>query len=74
MLNVYGSSFESWLGMDIEIAYFFSVILTATTLFALGAYLGVISQENKWIYGVRMIIAGVITGILVMLLEFVTVH
>ncbi len=63
-----------WLDMDIDIAYFFSVILTATTLFALGAYLGVISQENKWMYGIRMIVAGVLTGILVMLLEFVTVH
>ena len=63
-----------WLGLGIGIAYFSSVILTATTLFVLGAYLGVISQENKWLYGVRMIIAGVLTGILVMLLEFVTVH
>ena len=63
-----------WFGLDMGIAYFSSVILTGTTLFALGAYLGVISQENKWLYGVRMIIAGVLTGILVMLLEFVTVH
>ena len=66
--------FIPWLGMAIEIAYLASVVLTAATLFALGAYLGVISQENKWVYGIRMIIAGVLTGILVMLLEFVTIH
>jgi predicted membrane protein (TIGR00267 family) len=59
----------SWLSLDIAIAYFSSVILTGTTLFILGAYLGAISKENKWLYGVRMIIAGVLTGILVMMLE-----
>jgi len=59
----------SWLGLDIGIAYFSSIILTGNTLFILGAYLGAISKENKWLYGVRMIIAGVLTGILVMMLE-----
>ncbi|MHA1443823.1 MAG: VIT1/CCC1 transporter family protein [Candidatus Hodarchaeales archaeon] len=59
----------SWLSLDIAIAYFSSVILTGITLFILGAYLGAISKENKWLYGVRMIIAGVLTGILVMMLE-----
>ena len=64
----------SWLSLDIFVAYLSSIILTALTLFFLGVYLGAISKENKWIYGIRMIIAGVITGILVMLLEFVTGH
>ncbi|MHA1940668.1 MAG: VIT1/CCC1 transporter family protein [Candidatus Hodarchaeales archaeon] len=59
-------------GLDIDFAYLFSVILTTFSLFFLGAYLGAISQENKWLYGLRMIIAGVVTGILIMLLEFVT--
>ncbi|MCK4849016.1 MAG: VIT1/CCC1 transporter family protein [Candidatus Heimdallarchaeota archaeon] len=59
-----------WTGLPIEIAYLTSVFFTAVTLFILGAYLGVISKENKWLYGIRMIIAGVVTGILVMMLEF----
>ena len=58
-----------WLGLDIEIAYLTAVLFTGVTLFILGAYLGAISKENKWLYGMRMIIAGVLTGILVMMLE-----
>ena len=61
------------LSIDIGIAYFFSIFLTTIVLFVLGAYLGNISKENKMMYGFRMIIAGVITAILIMLLEFVTV-
>ena len=59
-----------WLGFDIGIAYLSAVLFTAITLFILGAYLGAISRENKWVYGVRMIVAGILTGILVMILEF----
>jgi len=59
----------SWLGLDIAIAYFSSIMLTGTTLFILGAYLGAISKENKWLYGIRMIIAEDLTGILVIMLE-----
>jgi len=58
-----------WMGLDIGIAYLTAVLFTAVTLFVLGAYLGAISKENKWLYGIRMIIAGVLTGILVMMLE-----
>ena len=59
-----------WIGLDIGIAYLTAVLFTAVTLFVLGAYLGAISKENKWVYGIRMIVAGVLTGILVMMLEF----
>ncbi len=62
--------FAPILGFEIEIAYISSVILTAIALFILGAYLGVISEENKVLYGLRMVVAGVVTGILVMMLEF----
>lgn len=58
--------------LEMYLAYLFSIILTTGSLFVLGAYLGAISQENKLLYGVRMIIAGVITGILILSLEFVT--
>ncbi|PWI47676.1 hypothetical protein CEE45_10440 [Candidatus Heimdallarchaeota archaeon B3_Heim] len=63
--------FTPLLGLDIGVAYTSSIVLTAIALFVLGAYLGVISDENKVLYGLRMIVAGVVTGILVMLLEFV---
>ena len=63
--------FAPVLGYDIEIAYISSVLLTAVALFILGAYLGVISEENKVLYGLRMIVAGVVTAILILLLEFV---
>ena len=62
----------SFFSLEIGLAYLLSIILTTGSLFILGAYLGAISQENKLLYGVRMIIAGVVTGILIMMLEFVT--
>ena len=63
--------FAPLLGLDIGVAYTSSIVLTAIALFVLGAYLGVISDENKVLYGLRMVVAGVVTAILVMLLEFV---
>jgi predicted membrane protein (TIGR00267 family) len=62
--------FAPVLGFDINVAFLSSIILTAIALFILGAYLGAISDENKALYGLRMIVAGVVTGILVMMLEF----
>jgi predicted membrane protein (TIGR00267 family) len=63
----------SLIGIDIGFAYLLSVFLTTIVLFLLGAYLGEISNENKLNYGVRMIVAGVVTAILIMFLEFFTV-
>ena len=60
--------------INMGLAYTLSVLLTTVVLFILGAYLGDISNENKISYGIRMIIAGVITAILIMILEFVTIH
>lgn len=59
-------------GIQIQIVYLLSITLTASTLFILGAYLGKISQENKVKYGIRMIIAGIITGLLLFLVEFIS--
>lgn len=58
------------LGWTIEVAYLTSVLLTSMSLFILGAYLGKISKENMVLNGIRMIIAGIVTAILVMILEF----
>ena len=66
-LPFFGAYILKW---PIHFAYISSVILTGISLFILGAYLGKISKENMVINGVRMIIAGVITAILVMVLEF----
>lgn len=57
-------------GWPIQFAYISSVLLTGISLFILGAYLGKISKENIILNGIRMIIAGVVTTILVMVLEF----
>jgi len=59
-------------GIQIQLAYLLSITLTASTLFILGAYLGKISQENKVKYGIRMIIAGIITGLLLFFVEFIS--
>ncbi|MFW9778030.1 MAG: hypothetical protein ACFFE8_04185 [Candidatus Heimdallarchaeota archaeon] len=54
---------------DIQISYIISIFLTAVSLFILGAYLGRISGENIANYGFKMIIAGIVTGILVFIVE-----
>lgn len=66
-LPFFGAYFLSW---PIQFAYVSSVLLTGLLLFILGAYLGKISKENILLNGIRMIIAGVVTAILVMMLEF----
>jgi predicted membrane protein (TIGR00267 family) len=63
---------DLFIGFGIQVAYVFSIILTTITLFLLGAYLGQISNENKVKYGIRMIIAGIVTGILVFLVELLS--
>ena len=66
-LPFFGAYFFGW---AIQLAYISSVLLTAVSLFFLGAYLGKISKENVILNGIRMIIAGIVTAILVMVLEF----
>ena len=66
-LPFFGAYFLSW---PIQVAYISSILLTGLSLFILGAYLGKISKENVLMNGIRMIIAGVVTAILVMGLEF----
>jgi predicted membrane protein (TIGR00267 family) len=66
-LPFFGAYFLGW---PIQFAYVISVLLTGLSLFILGVYLGKISKENVILSGIRMIIAGVLTAILVMVLEF----
>ncbi|UCG03515.1 MAG: VIT1/CCC1 transporter family protein [Candidatus Heimdallarchaeota archaeon] len=66
-LPFFGAYFLKW---PIQFAYISSVLFTGLSLFILGAYLGKISKENIILNGIRMIIAGVVTAILVMVLEF----
>ncbi|MFW9854306.1 MAG: hypothetical protein ACFFFG_04570 [Candidatus Thorarchaeota archaeon] len=54
---------------DIQTSYIASIFLTAFSLFLLGAYLGRISGENFVNYGFKMIIAGIVTGIMVFFVE-----
>ncbi|MHA2272130.1 MAG: VIT1/CCC1 transporter family protein [Candidatus Hodarchaeales archaeon] len=58
------------LDWDIGYVYLSAVILTAIILFLLGVFLGRISKESIPKSGLKMLAAGIITGLLVMLLEF----
>jgi len=55
--------------LSIGSAYTISLILTLATLFSLGFYLGRIAKEKVWLYGVQMLAVGVITAIMIFLLE-----
>jgi len=50
-------------------AYIISLVLTLTTLFSLGFYVGRIARENVWLYGAQMLAVGIITAIVIFLLE-----
>jgi len=55
--------------LPIENAYIISLILTLGTLFSLGFYLGRIAKEKVWLYGAQMLAVGIITAIIIFLLE-----
>jgi len=55
--------------LSIGNAYVISLTLTLATLFSLGFYLGRIARENVWLYGAQMIAVGIITAIIIFLLE-----
>jgi len=55
--------------LSIDNAYIISVSLTLTTLFSLGFYLGRIARENVWLYSAQMLAVGIITAIMIFLLE-----
>ena len=49
-------------------AYIISIILTLTTLFMLGLYLGRIAKENILLYGLQTVAAGILIVAIVMVL------
>jgi len=50
-------------------SYTASIILTFSTLFALGLYLGRIARERMWLYGLQMVAAGVVIAFVVFILS-----
>ena len=55
-------------GFAIWDAYVASLILTLTTLFSLGLYLGRIAKENMLLYGLQTVAAGVLIVAIILLL------
>lgn len=55
--------------LSIGNAYIISLILAFATLFSLGFYLGRIARERVWLYGAQMVAVGIITAIIIFLLE-----
>ena len=56
----------------ITIAYYASAVMALVALFGLGVYLAVVSGENKAGYGVKTMIAGIVSMAVTLLVEFVT--
>jgi len=46
---------------SVLVSYVLSLITALLTLFALGAYLGKISERNRLVYGVRTLVAGLVS-------------
>jgi VIT1/CCC1 family predicted Fe2+/Mn2+ transporter len=55
--------------MAMSNAYLISIILSLSTLFLLGIYLGKVARENGWFYGVAMLTAGAFTALIVFLIQ-----
>ena len=49
-------------------SYVASFILTSLTLFSMGTYLGRVARENIWLYGIQMLMAGLVITIILFLL------
>ena len=56
-----------WMAMSN--AYVTSMILSLSTLFLLGIYLGKVARENGWFYGIAMLTAGAFTALIVFLIQ-----
>jgi predicted membrane protein (TIGR00267 family) len=52
-----------------EMAVWISAIVGFTMLFLLGIFLGRISEQNPWFYGLQTVGAGVATAVAIILLE-----
>ncbi|MGC8998986.1 MAG: VIT1/CCC1 transporter family protein [Candidatus Bathyarchaeia archaeon] len=55
--------------ISISSAYFASIPLSLTVLFLLGVYLGKITKENGWLYGIAMITVGALTALIILLVQ-----
>lgn len=51
-------------GLNIEIAYVLGIIFNLGTLFMLGIYLGRVSKQNKLLNGIKMLLVGLITALI----------
>jgi len=49
-------------------SYIASFTLTSLTLFSIGIYLGRVAGENVWLYGIQMLMAGLVITIILFLL------
>jgi len=58
-----------WSILPISVAYTASIVLTLTTLFLLGIYLGKVAKETVWFYGIKMLAAGLVTMAVIYLAE-----
>ncbi len=56
-------------GFGFQEAFFASLGITAIVLFALGAYLAHISEENIALNGAKMIIVGLVTAIVIIVFD-----
>lgn len=59
--------------INVETAFYFSFISIVLILFLLGAFIGKIARENYLKSGFKMLLAGIVVGIIVYILEFIKV-
>src|SRR3989338_7367322 len=57
--------------IDIKIAYYIAISLAFLILFLLGVFLGKISKSNLIVYGIKLILAGIVCSIIIFLIEHV---
>lgn len=59
--------------MNVENAFYFSFILVILILFLLGVFVGKIAKENYLKSGFKMLLAGIVVGIIIYILEFIKI-
>ena len=56
--------------IEITVAYYLSFIIAGILLFVLGMFLGMLSRQNLFIFGIKTFIAGIVVGLLILLLGY----
>jgi predicted membrane protein (TIGR00267 family) len=58
--------------LEYHTAFYLSIGICMSLLFALGLFLGAVSKKNMWSYGAKTLFAGIVTAVLMLTISWLT--